>query len=75
VPKAVLLIASLFVFLLAYQYLRYPMRMWEKLLRPGLGGRSVSNATGRRISIFMGITAVLLGLALAGLFLLSLRQV
>ncbi|HLO66302.1 MAG TPA: hypothetical protein VK188_04745 [Holophaga sp.] len=73
-PRVVLLIASLFVFLLAYQYLRHPMRMWEKLLRPGLGGLPVSDVTGRRISLFMGITAALLGLALAGLFLLSLLQ-
>ena len=74
-PQIALTFGVLFASTLAFLYLRYPVRMWEKALRPAFGGVVISDSTGKRISYFMGAAAMVFGLILSVFLVLSFIHV
>ena len=73
-PQFTLAVATLFAFTLAFLYLRYPVDMWIKILRPAFGGVVISGSTGKRISYFIGGFAAIFGSILLVIMALSLTH-
>ncbi len=70
-----LLIATIFMFALAFLYLRFPTQIWNRFLRPGFGGVAVSESTGYKISRTFGFIAITVGLGLLTVLLFGFLHV
>ena len=70
-----LLIATLFMFALAFLYLCFPTQMWNRFLRPGFGGVVVSESTGYKVARAFGFIAITVGLGLLAVLLFGLIHV
>ena len=59
-----IIIGSLFSLTLSYLYLRFPVQMWNRFLRPAIGGVVVSEGSGLIISRVIGGVAGVVGIGL-----------
>ena len=64
-----------FTLTLSFFYLRFPIKMWNRLLRPAFGPVVISDKSGMIVSRFMGFVCGAIGIGLLAALILGIIRV